>query len=166
MTKRADRVISLLANAGATIGGVGILLMMLHVCSDVLLRTVIGISMPATLVAVSHYYMLAASFAPLALAERERAHISVELIDRFLTPRQRKVLDLGVALVTAALMMALAVRTLAEAVGAYHVGTVQMDGSHRIVTWPAYFILPFGTSVIGLLAFARAVRIIQHWRSK
>jgi len=79
----ADRLSRMLAFVGA----VGVILMMVHVCADIVARTITGASLPATVEIVSYYYMVLVAFLPLAWVERRGGMISVELIEFMMSPR-------------------------------------------------------------------------------
>lgn len=166
MRAKADRLLSMLVNLGAVVGGIGIFLMMLHITCDVALRTAFGMGLPGTFVAVSQYYMLAASFAPLALAQKQRAHISVEILDGFILPHRVRFLDIAILLLISVVMSVLAVRAMTEAIEAWRLRTAHIDGNHLIPTWPGYFFLPFGTGIMALLAFARLLEALRNRRAR
>ena len=93
-----SRLADKLSQGLAFLGAVGVLAMMVHVCADVLSRTLTGASLPATVEIVSYYYMVLVAFLPLAWVERRNAMISVEFIVFLLTPRWRRHSDISIAI--------------------------------------------------------------------
>ena len=72
----------------AYVGGVGIVLMMVHIVIDVLGREVVGTPLDGTTEIVSFYNMVAVTFLPLAFVAHHEGHILVELFTRGLGPRR------------------------------------------------------------------------------
>ncbi len=64
-------------NVTAAIAAAGALVMMLHICAEVVSRNLFGAPIPATVEIVSQYYMVVPAFLPLALLERRRGMVSV-----------------------------------------------------------------------------------------
>ena len=85
------RLLGRLANALAFLGGIAVVLMMLHICADVIAKYVFNSPIPGTLEIVSNYYMVATVFLPLALVERKNAHIAVEILSQHLPTRGQAV---------------------------------------------------------------------------
>ena len=74
-------------NALALVGGVAIILLMLHVVADVMGRELFRFPLEGTLEIVSFYYMVAVTFFPLAYVCHNEGHISVELFTKNLPRR-------------------------------------------------------------------------------
>jgi hypothetical protein len=84
------RLLLHVTNATALIAGVMVCLMMVQVSIDVVARYIFSAPLPATIVFVSHYYMLFVVFLPLAVPARIDRHISVEIVtERFPAVVQR-----------------------------------------------------------------------------
>ena len=95
----ASRVLSWLGAAGTALA---LAAMMLHISADALSRWLFTRPFAGTLEIVSHYYMVAVVFLPLALVQRMREHIRVDILARVWGPRTLVVLDtVATALVTA-----------------------------------------------------------------
>ena len=83
---RLNTIADRFSRAIAILAGAGVLVMMVHICGDVVLRTLTGRPLPATVEIVSRYYMLIVAFLPLAWVERQDGMISVEFIDGMMGP--------------------------------------------------------------------------------
>jgi len=141
---------------GATIlGGLAVVLMMLHVTADVLLRKLFAAPLPGTLAVVSNYYMVILAFVPLALAERRRAHIAVEVLVERLPERLKHWLEQVVLLPVGAALAIFAWRTWDIAGDKLESGASLVQGTASIVVWPSYYALPLGAGLMLLIVVYR-----------
>lgn len=140
----------------ALIGAVAIITLMLHVVTDVVLRNTINMPIPATFEIVTHYYMIAAAFIPLAWVERGGGMVQVEVIETFLGPRALAWSDRLVSLISTVIYGALAWVTWIVALRNFDSGTFVLAQSLRVPTWPAYFLVPLG---FGLATLVTAIRM-------
>ncbi|QIB34532.1 TRAP transporter small permease [Ancylobacter pratisalsi] len=147
------------ARAGAALGAAAILLMMVHVALDVVMRKLLGVPLPGTLAAVTNYYMVIAVFMPLALVERRRAHISVDVVMPLLSARLGRYMRATSGLAAALIMALVAWRGWTDAVRDWQVSASQVQGSAVMPVWPAHFAVPFGS---GLLAIAFLLRLVPR----
>lgn len=141
----------------AILGGVATVTLMLHVGADVLMRNVMNQPIPATFEIVTHYYMIAMAFIPLAWVERSGGMVQVEVLDPLLSPRMRALSDRIVAIISTLIYGALFWVTLQTALKNAEIGTFVMAISTRLATWPAYFMLPIGFGLAALVTAIRAV---------
>lgn len=150
----ADRLSRMLA----FIGAIGVILMMVHVCADIIARIITGASLPATVEIVSYYYMVLVAFLPLGWVERKRGMISVELIEFMMSPRMMKISDATVAAFGTLIYAVMAYATLITAIKNYVTGTFVVALQVKIITWPGYFLPSVG---FALAAAILAVRLLQ-----
>lgn len=150
------RVQDSLLNLLALIGALAIVTLMLHVVIDVLLRNTLNAPVPATYEIVTHYYMIALAFIPLAWVEKGGGMVQVEVFEGLLGPRGLVWSDRLVALLSTVIYAALAWFTWATAMRNFDSGTFVLAQQVRVPTWPAYFLLPLG---FGLAALTTALRI-------
>lgn len=138
---------------------VSIALMMLHVVATVIARWVFSYSLPGTMIFVSYYYMAIVAFLPLAYVEQQGGHIDVEVIVNLLSFGFQQILSYVAKLISLVVVAAFAIRTFQVALGELELKTAMIQGSHTIVVWPTYFILPIGSAlmvvVIAASLFAR-----------
>ncbi|MDX5358315.1 MAG: TRAP transporter small permease [Rhodobacterales bacterium] len=151
------RAVTGVTRLGTILGGIAIALMMVHVSLDVLFRHVFNSPLPGTLTMVTYYYMVIATFVPLAHAEAKRAHISVEVVTEMLPRRLQHHLQGWMYLATGAVLALLAWRSWVEALKAMKLGASQVQGAETIAVWPAYFALPVGAGLMALLLGLRFV---------
>ncbi len=141
----------------AYIGAISVVVMMLHICLDVVLRGIFRINIPVTVEMVSRYYMVGLTFLPLAWLERQRQMISVELIEFALTPLMMRISDVIVCLLTAACYSALAWTTWETAFKNFSRGTYVELATFKMVVWHSYFLPPIGFTLAAIAALLTAV---------
>lgn len=155
-----DRALALLA----VIGALATLALMAHVALDITLRNALNRPVPATFEIVTHYYMVALAFIPLAWVERSGGMVQVEVLEGFLSPRMLRLSDRIVALICTLVYLALAWVTLKVALTNTHRGTFVVSNSLRVPTWPAYWLPPLGFGLAGLVTFIRLVSPLKDPR--
>lgn len=146
LQKFADRMSSFFS----LIGGLGIFLMLLHVTGDVIVRQVFKSPPPATVLVVSHYYMVMIAFFPLGWAEWRGDMISVEVFSRLFTG---VILKIKTTLINSLIMVIygfLAITTWNIAAAEFKVQSYQVSLGVVIPIWPSYYILPiaFGAATV------------------
>tara|TARA_R110002020_G_scaffold184947_2_gene382361 strand:- start:73514 stop:74080 length:567 start_codon:yes stop_codon:yes gene_type:complete len=154
---RVGRLLSRTLDATQVIAAILVLAMMLHVVLDVILKYAISSGFPATVEIVSNYYLVGLAFLPLALAEKQNSHISVEVVTSILPmPVQRALLVLAwiLSIITYAV---LAQQTFLDALEKQRIGAFIFSQGVRLFTWPCYFMLPIG---FGLMVLALLYRIV------
>jgi TRAP-type C4-dicarboxylate transport system permease small subunit len=152
------KVLERVSTLVAWIGGVALILMMLHISVEVVARYVFNSPLHGTVEIVSAYYMVAVVFLPLAMIERLNGHIVVELVTQHLPRRAQSILIGLVALVSASYFAVFAWRTWGDALKKYAVGE-QALGTVAITVWPTRFYLPIGCGLIVLVLMHKAVRL-------
>jgi TRAP-type C4-dicarboxylate transport system permease small subunit len=152
-----SRVEDLLFTLLTLIGALAIIMLMLHVAVDVLLRNLTNTPVPATYEIVTHYYMIALAFIPLAWVERSGGMVQVELIESILGPRELKWSDRFVALISTIIYGALTWVTWQTALKNFDTGVFVMAQNIRVPTWPAYFLVPLGFGLAGMATFSRLI---------
>ena len=147
----------------ALIGALAIIALMIHVVTDVTLRNTTNTPVPATFEIVTHYYMIALAFIPLAWVERGGGMVQVEVIEPFLNERALNWSDRLVAAISTVIYGGLAWVTWITAVKNFETGVFVMAQNIAVPTWPAYFLVPLG---FGLAALTTALRAIEPGREE
>ncbi len=156
----ARKVLEGAADLLTWIGGVALLLMMLHITADVTARFLFNSPLHGTVEIVPTYYMVAAVFLPLAMIERLNAHIVVELVSQHLPRRAQEIQIALVALVSAAYFGAFTWQTWGDAVQKYEVREMSL-GNVAVTVWPTRFYVPIGCGLITVLLVYKAVRLFH-----
>jgi TRAP-type C4-dicarboxylate transport system permease small subunit len=144
---------SLLAGIGAAL----VLIMMLHVVTDVFLRF-IGVPLRATIEIVQAWYMVPVAFLPLAYVEKINGHISVELLSQHFTERAQEWLIAAGSILCALYFAAFTWRTWHDALGKFEVGEMAL-GDVPVMVWPTRFFLPVGCGLITIFLIYKAFRL-------
>ncbi|MDY0206583.1 MAG: TRAP transporter small permease subunit [Pseudomonas sp.] len=140
----------------ALVGTLGLVAMMLHISLDIILRSTVSVSIPATLELVTRYYMVSLALLPLAWVEWRREMIFVEALDGFFGDIGVRVVDVLVSVLSAGIYIVLTIATWSKAIEQYEIGSYVMSLSFPMPVWPTYFILPIA---FGLAAMVTIIRI-------
>jgi TRAP-type C4-dicarboxylate transport system permease small subunit len=154
------RFIDRITESFSFMGGVALVLIMVHVNLDVVLRYLLGAPLSGTIEIVSYYYMIALVFLPLAAVEKRNGHISVELVSQRLSDRHQRLLIGLVSLVSAAYFGLLAWRLWVDAVEKAEVGETY-TGSLSLPIWPPRFFMPLGCGLLVVLLIYKAARLLS-----
>lgn len=131
--------------------GAAIFMMMLHISADVAARYFTGRPLPATIAIVSNYYMVIATFIPLALCQARDMHISVEVVMQLFPQRaQRHAYNLA-RIYSAAVFALLTYTSWGQAEVKRSAGTYVMELGFKVPIWPGYYLLPIGFGAISLV---------------
>lgn len=149
MLKSAFRFIDKFVEFNGWLGGLAILVMMLHVTAYVFFRYTMGIEIYGTIGLVSYYYMLIASFTSISDAERLDLHIKVDVFYTIFPKFWQQVSDYLSAIIVILVYGLLAWTTYELAMGKYYSNAKTIQNAQTLLTWPGYFVLP---SAFGLMA--------------
>ena len=158
--KRLEWAARRAGDALALLGGVCLVLMMLHIVLDVALKYLFNAPIEGTLEIVAFYYMVGVVFLPLAMTELRHEHINVDLVVQMLPRRIASYVYVFGCLVAVVFFVMLAYQTFLDAWHAFSVAEVMM-GSIYVTIWPARWILPAGFTVIALAIVVHAIRALR-----
>lgn len=139
----------------ALLGTLGILLMVVHVTLDVVLRSTLSVSIPATVELVTRYYLITLALLPLGWVEWRREMIAVEALEGVMGQRLVRFSDVLVSLLSAVVYAVLAIATWGKAMEQYAIGSYAMSLNFPMPVWPTYFVLPIA------FALAAAVCVVR-----
>ena len=139
----------------ALLGTLGVITLMLHVLADVILRSTVSYSLPATVDLVTRYYMILLALLPLGWVEWRCDMISVEVIEGALSKRIDKALSVLVSLLSAGIYLVLTLSTWSKAMEHYDIGSYIISLNTKIPVWPSHFILPLAFGVALLVCLLR-----------
>ena len=157
MRQRLDRLVDRVTSGMALIGAIGVIAMLIHITAYVILRNLASAPIPATVEIVSHYYMVAIAFLPMAWAERRGDMISVEILSHLLVGRVGRINAVFVSIVTFGAYLALTYTTWTVAMREFSARSYVISLSVAIPVWPTYFILPVAFALAALVALYRGV---------
>jgi len=139
----------------ALIGAAAVVVMMLHICLDVVLRNIFRFSFSVTNAMVARYYMVPLAFLPLAFIEFRDEMVSVEFIDPILPDWLRRLSDVLVAGVATVIYGALAYATYGSMVSNWRRGTMIELGEVPFHTYPSYVFPSVGFTLAALVCLVK-----------
>ncbi len=148
--KRTGRALEVCADLLSQVGGIVIVVMMVHITADVALKELFSSPIDGTLEITAVYYMVALVFLPLAQVTMGEGHIKVELFTRRMSSRGIVRLETVIAIVAALYVGAMAVGGVYEAL--YRTGikdTLETAGG-TLEVWPSRWIVPVGAGLMAL----------------
>lgn len=138
-----------------------VLAMMLQVVIDVAMRKILGAGFPATADIVGRYYMVAASFLPLAATEVGRRHIAATIFTDRLRGAPRKAIQ-GIGLLLSLGVFGLLFwGTLEEALKQTARGAYVEAGTINLPTWPSYWTLPLSFALMEIVLLMRLTEFFK-----
>jgi TRAP-type C4-dicarboxylate transport system permease small subunit len=161
MLDQFDRVLNLWSRALLALAIIAGFLMMVHVTVDIFFRTALNSPLPGTNQTVAAYYMIMATFLPLAILGRNDAHISAEIFTERLSRAARRRLDVAT---TALGLLYMAVFTWQSWVSAgrqtARQEVVEIPNGF-LVTWPSRWLLPIAGASLFLCLLMRVIRDLR-----
>jgi len=152
-----NRLADQLSRTLALLGTLGIAAMLIHVTLDVVLRSTVSYSIPATLEVVTRYYMIMLALLPLAWVEHQRNMIAVEAISDMLGDAFKAWTDVLVAVISLLIYFIFMVATWSKAVEQFERGAYIMSLDFPLPVWPTYFVIPVSFALAGLVCLIRLV---------
>lgn len=133
------------------IGGGATLLLMLHVCADIVLREAFGVVLPGTLEVVSYFYMTTAVCLAFPAMQLTGQQVIVEVFLQKTSEDTRRVFDIVASCLTTAYVAFLAAGTGTAAWSAMLDGEMQLVGGHDLITWPGRWLVFAGFACTALV---------------
>ena len=143
----------------ALIGAIGTVVMMFHICLDIVLRNLFRISLDTTSDLVARYYMVVVAFLPLAWLERQNGMVSVELLEPALSPRMRQIFNIFVALFSSLVYGVLAWTTGRSALQHFLLGTYVEFADYKMPVWHSYLLPPLGFILAAAVCLLKGLEI-------
>lgn len=145
----------------AALAGVLLIVMMLHIVTDVLSKWLFNFPIVGTLEIVANYYMVGLIFLPLAFVQRAGGHIIVEIFTQRLAKRVILYFDIAIGLFIFAYMFLFTWRTAVEAIRKTAELEYLQATSIFITIWPTRWVLPIGFGIMGLVALRQVVAAVR-----
>lgn len=158
---QVKRILDVAVDLTGVAAALAVLLMMLHVTTDIVLRYLFNAPPPGTITFVSHYYMVFLVCLPLAFVERANGHIAVDVVTDRLPERWSYHLRHIALLPSAAVVGLVTYATWVEALGKFKRGTFLMEQGIQVPVWIGYFALPLGYGLMTLYLLLKFVAYLQ-----
>lgn len=156
-----NRLADQLSRALALLGTLGIAAMLIHVTADVVLRSTLSYSIPATLEIVTRYYMITLALLPLAWVEHQRNMIAVEAVSDMLGERFKAWTDVLVAVISLLIYFIFMMATWTKAVEQFERGAYIMSLDFPMPVWPTYFVIPISFALACVVCLIRLVTTLS-----
>ncbi len=148
---RIYRLLSAYADALMALGCIALTLMMVHVTADVAGKYLLNQPVLGTLESVTHYYMVAAVFLPLAVVQRHRGQVIVDIATQHLAPRRLALVEGLVSIMTLSFTLFLLWHSGKRAVDMSLIFEKSNAVHFPIDVWPSRWFVPLGAA--GMAAF-------------
>jgi TRAP-type C4-dicarboxylate transport system permease small subunit len=144
----------------AVVAAAAVVALAAHTAFDVVRREIWGAGAIGTLEFVTNYYMIAAVFLGLMVAQRQREHIEVSVLFDRLPVSTRRLVALAGQVLTIGFVLALANYGLLEAIASMQEG--EYSGVADVAIWPSRFLVPLGFAAY---AIHLAIDAVKDFRS-
>lgn len=144
-------------------GGIGLMLMAIHVSLDAIGKYIFSIPIPATLEIVAFYYMPTVVALPLAFVEMKNGHVAVEMIHEMFPAVVRRANLIINGLVTAGFLSVLTWLAAREAWRKFLIGEF-MFGQYPIIIWPGRVIFVLGTAFFTIVVIIKTIGFLRYGR--
>lgn len=144
-------------------GGIGLMLMAIHVSLDAIGKYVFSIPIPATLEIVAYYYMPTVVALPLAFVEVKNGHVAVEMIHDLFPPLVQRANLIINGLITGGFLTILTFLAGREAWRKFLIGEF-MFGQYPIIIWPGRVIFVLGTAFFTIVVIIKTIGFLRYGR--
>ena len=149
----------------AWLGGLSLVLMMLHVVADVIGKYVFNAPVRGTLEIVAAYYMVMAVFLPLGYVTRREQHIVIEMFTSRLKPRALACLKVAVGTLTFIYLAVFTWKTGEDALERTIDGEVWQSAGFSVLIWPSRWTLVLGCGLMALYVVLHILRDLKQIRT-
>jgi TRAP-type C4-dicarboxylate transport system permease small subunit len=140
------------------LAGIGLTMMMLHICADIISKYVLDKPIVATLEIVTWYYMVMIVIFPIGYIQVIKKHLMVELFTLKMSPARLSILEGIVGVLGAVYVAILCYLTFGHAVEQTISGEIQDATYFDMPVWPSRWILPLSTGLMALVCVVQAIR--------
>ena len=156
-----ERAVRKLGEGMAIIGGIAMVLMMLHIVADVATKYLFNDPIDGTTEIVAAYYMVAVVFLPVAYVTFMEGQLIVELFTGWMSNRRLSLLDGFAGFASLAYLLFIVYYTAAEAVRRTIEGEAWETSVELVAVWPSRWMLPIGLAVMALYVLIEAFRNLR-----
>ncbi|MCO6385296.1 TRAP transporter small permease [Oceanicola sp. 502str15] len=154
MTKFAEKISGWISGFLLVLACIALLILAGHVTASITGRYLLGKPIAATLEIGTFYYMVAVTFLPLAFAQRERGHVSVDFVVELLPQRANRLLAILADMLTLAFLLIFSWATTISAIEKTRRNDYVLTQHFDLTLWPSRWLL-----VAGLIAFSIVVAV-------
>ena len=133
-------------------------LMMAHICADVLFKYAFRMPIDGTLETVSGWYMVAVVFASMAFVETKDGHISIDLFTRHLSAGAQSRLSVLTDLISVVYLVLMVWVSTQEALRRTANNEVWETVNAYLPIWPSRWLVPIGMAALAAVILLKIVR--------
>ena len=116
---------------------------------------------------ITSVLMLVCVVLALAYTQRQRQHLRVDLLDRYLPERVVGIMQNVVGPVLALVCISILVwKSWDSAWFSFQTGDVFGGGTVRVVTWPSRMVITFGAALLDLVLLSQIIRYLASFKNK
>ncbi|KAA2314963.1 TRAP transporter small permease [Pseudooceanicola sediminis] len=158
------RLLDGFAGLATVVACIVVVIMMLHVCADVAMRTFLNQPLIGTTEIVSAYYMVCIAFLPIAWIAKQRGHIIVELFTAGLSKRSLLRMDAVAGLATLIYVGVFCWQVVKTAIEKTHIHEAWEAATGYVEIWPSRWLIPVGFLTMGIYVIIQIVNDIRDAR--
>lgn len=152
MLATAEHIVGRMCDVLYWLAGLAVAAMMLHITADIFGKNLFRAPIHGTLEITTYYYMPLVALAPLAVVQRNREHIFVELFSQNFSARLNAGLDALMALLTVVFFGLIAWFSFEEALAKTLKGDYVYVVFFDLKTWPTRWVVPVVSVFVVLIA--------------
>jgi TRAP-type C4-dicarboxylate transport system permease small subunit len=152
-----EKAVRKLGEGMAVVGGIAMVVMMLHIVADVATKFLFNDPIDGTTEVVAAYYMVAVVFLPVACVTFAEGHLIVELFTSWMAGRRLSLLNGFAGLATLAYLLFLITYTGAEAFRRTLEGEAWETSVDLVAVWPSRWLLPIGLAAMLLYVLIETI---------
>lgn len=136
-------------------------LMMLMVSSDAIARYVINKPIMGVVEIVEEYLMVIMIFLAMSMTNKSGYHLKVELLERFIPPLVKKILDPTIIAMNFTIIFLIMVASWGSFLRVFETKEISV-GMVPYPLWPAYFFVPLGCALLCIRMFRDFIRYFRQ----
>lgn len=136
-------------------------LMMLMISADAIARYVINKPIMGVVEIVEEYLMVVLIFLAMSMTNKSGYHLKVELLDRFIPPWVKKVLEPTIIALNFTIIFLIVVASWGTFVQTFETKELSV-GMVPYPLWPAYLVVPLGCALLCIRMFRDFISCFRH----
>ena len=136
-------------------------LMMLMISADAIARYVINKPIMGVVEIVEEYMMVVLIFLAMSMTNKSGYHLKVELLNRFIPPWVKKVLEPTIIALNFTIIFLIVVASWGTFVRAFETKELSV-GMVPYPLWPAYLVVPLGCALLCIRMFRDFISCFRH----
>lgn len=144
------------------LAGVALNGMMVHVCADVLSKAILRTAIVGTLESVTYYYMVAVVFFPVAMVQRLRSQIVVDILTTQLPRRTQAAIEGIVGIACLAYVYGIVHYGFIRAARMTEIGESTIAEVAQFAIWPSRWIVVVSFAMVAIYIFLQILNDLTY----